>query len=93
MLIWFVGGLPALLAARRPGKPPTNEEAVGEEMEHVITAFYQLGDDGHYRLVPPDADGSYHSRALAGFRLRPDWLWQEPLPKVLNVARELGFLD
>jgi Uma2 family endonuclease len=51
--------------------------------------FYQLGDDGHYRLVPPDSDGSYHSHVLTGFRMRPDWMWREPLPKVLDVAREL----
>lgn len=38
-------------------------------------------------------DGTYHSRTVAGFRLRPDWLWAEPLPKVLDVARELGLLD
>jgi Uma2 family endonuclease len=55
--------------------------------------FYQLADDGRYRLIPPDAEGVYHSRVLTGFRLRPDWLWLEPLPKVLHVARELGLLS
>ncbi len=55
--------------------------------------FYQLADDGRYRLVPPNADGTYQSRTVAGFRLRHDWLWAEPLPKVLDVARELGLLD
>jgi len=55
--------------------------------------FYQLADDGRYRLALPEPDGFYHSRAVAGFRLRPDWLWQEPLPKVLAIARELGLLE
>jgi Uma2 family endonuclease len=55
--------------------------------------FYQLAADGRYRLVLPDADGIYHSRAVPGFHLRPAWLWSEPLPKVLDVARELGLLD
>lgn len=55
------------------------------------TEFYRL-EDGRYRLVPPDADGWYRSTALEGFRLRPDWLWREPLPKVLDAARELGLL-
>ncbi len=43
--------------------------------------FYQLGPDGRYGFVPPDADGRYHSTMLPGFWLRPDWLWQEPLPE------------
>ncbi len=43
-------------------------------------AFYQRGPGGRLVLVPPDAEGRYHSAALPGFRLRPDWLWQEPLP-------------
>ena len=54
--------------------------------------FYQLAADGRYRLVLPDAGGTYHSRVVSGFRLRPAWLWAEPLPKVLDVARELGLL-
>jgi len=55
--------------------------------------FYQLADDGRYRLVPPGSDRIYQSRAVTGFRLRPDWLWAEPLPKVLAVARELGLIN
>jgi Uma2 family endonuclease len=55
--------------------------------------FYQLAGDGRYRLIPPDAEGVYYSRVLTGFRLRPEWLWSEPLPKVLHVARELGLLS
>jgi len=55
--------------------------------------FYQLADDGRYRLVLPGADGFYRSRVVADFRLRPDWLWAEPLPKVLAVARQLGLLE
>jgi len=45
--------------------------------------FYQL-IDGLYRAVPPDEDGRYRSAALPGFWLRPDWLWQEPLPDTLT---------
>ncbi len=50
--------------------------------------FYQLGADGQYRAVPPDADGYYRSAALPGFRLRPDWLWQDPLPRLQTIARQ-----
>ncbi len=27
------------------------------------------------------------------FWLRVDWLWEDPLPRVLDVVRELGVLD
>ena len=52
--------------------------------------FYQLGADGQYRAVPPGADGYYRSAALPGFRLRPDWLWQDPLPKPLTLMKEIA---
>jgi Uma2 family endonuclease len=54
--------------------------------------FYRLGDDGRYRLGPIDTNGVYHSAVLAGFWLRVDWLWQRPLPPVLNVLKELQIL-
>lgn len=50
-------------------------------------------DPARYRPVSPDADGAYRSEVLEGLKLRPEWLWQDPLPKVLDVARELGLLD
>jgi len=50
--------------------------------------FYQLGDDNAYRLIPPDRHGIYHSVAIEGFWLREAWLWQMPLPRVIDVARE-----
>lgn len=50
--------------------------------------FYQLGPDGIYRPVPIDADGIYHSAVLEGLWLRVEWLWQEPLPPLMNVLRE-----
>lgn len=51
--------------------------------------FYVRGEDGRYRLVPPDADGVYRSPALAGFALVVDWLWRRPLPDPTVLAREL----
>jgi Uma2 family endonuclease len=54
----------------------------------VEALFYQLGQDGRYRLAPIDADGFYRSEVLRGFRLRVSWLWQQPLPSVDEVARE-----
>ena len=54
--------------------------------------FYQLGPEGQYRLVAPDTEGLYRSVVLPGFWLRVDWLWQQPLPRVLDVLRELQVL-
>lgn len=51
--------------------------------------FYQLGSEGQYRLVAPDVEDIYRSAVLPGFWLRVGWLWQQPLPRVLDVLREL----
>lgn len=55
--------------------------------------FYHLAENGRYRLIPPADEGRFHSAVLPNFWLQVDWLWQEPLPKVLHVARKLGLLD
>jgi len=47
---------------------------------------YGLKEAG-YRLMPPE-EGKLHSEVLPGFWLHPEWLWQDPLPNVLDVARE-----
>jgi len=54
--------------------------------------FYRLDAEGYYERAPVDAEGVYHSEAVPGFRLRVEWLWQEPLPKVLNVLREMELI-
>lgn len=51
--------------------------------------FYQLGEDGFYHPVSPDAEGVYHSAILPGFWLRVDWLWQDPLPTPVETLRLL----
>jgi Uma2 family endonuclease len=62
-----------------------------------LAQVYRLQSVGEgpdrYRLVSTDPDGFLRSQVLEGFRLRPEWLWRDPLPKVLDVARELGILD
>lgn len=54
--------------------------------------FYQLGADGRYVAVAPEAEGIYHATVMPGFWLQVDWLWQEPLPPVLDLLRELHVL-
>lgn len=58
---------------------------------HRRVELRRLDQDGHYRLIEPE-DGFLVSEAITGFRLRIDWLWEKPLPKVLDAARELGLL-
>jgi Uma2 family endonuclease len=48
-----------------------------------------LGDRGRYRKVVP-REGRVTSTVIAGFYLRPEWLWQSPLPAKRAVLRELG---
>ena len=54
--------------------------------------FYQLGEDGIYHLVSPDENGIYRSAVLKGLRLKVDWLWQKPLPRLPGVLKELGLI-
>jgi len=49
---------------------------------HVLEA-------GKYQPVE-EQDGKLASAVIPDFWLRPEWLWQEPLPKVMDCLRELG---
>ena len=51
--------------------------------------FFAL-EDGHYRPLALEADGSFRSRVLTGLWLRPEWLLTEPRPKVKDVLRAWG---
>jgi Uma2 family endonuclease len=55
--------------------------------------FYRLGEDKHYHTILPNEDSIYHSKIIKGFWLNVSWLWQEPLPKILDVCREIGILE
>ncbi len=49
----------------------------------------RLDERGRYRPVEPDEAGFYRSDVIPGFRLKAEWLWQEPLPSPLDVLAEL----
>jgi Uma2 family endonuclease len=51
--------------------------------------FYQLGADGKYKPVPIENDGVYRSQVLKDFWLNVNWLWQDPLPKVMQALNEI----
>jgi Uma2 family endonuclease len=53
------------------------------------TQFFLLGEDGRYHLARTNAEDVYQSQVLEGFRLRPDWLWRDPLPAPEDAIAEL----
>src|SRR5687768_7703726 len=38
----------------------------------------------------PEVDGRINSTVIAGWYLRPIWLWQQPRPAIFDLLRELG---
>lgn len=52
--------------------------------------FYVLDGRGRYRLAVLDAESRFESSVMPGVWVRVDWLWQDPLPSVVEVARQLG---
>jgi Uma2 family endonuclease len=59
-----------------------------DPLRHEVV-FNLLGEDGHYHPGVVSQDGIYCSRMLEGFRLRPDWLWRDPLPAPEAARAEL----
>jgi Uma2 family endonuclease len=55
--------------------------------------FYQLDHEGRYNTAFAGRQGTYTSSRLPDFCLHVDWLWQMPLPPVLDVLRELHLID
>jgi Uma2 family endonuclease len=49
--------------------------------------FYYRGKDGVFGLIPVNKEGIFKSRVLDGLWLKVDWLWQEPLPKLMSVLK------
>jgi Uma2 family endonuclease len=55
--------------------------------------FYRLDTAGRYQDVVPNANGVYTSKALPGFWLKVDWLWQDPLPNPTTALLEIDRVD
>jgi len=53
----------------------------------------RLDRQGRYHPVAPDPQGFYPSEVLPGFKLKTEWLWQEPLPSPLKVLAEITGAD
>jgi Uma2 family endonuclease len=50
--------------------------------------IYCLNEKGKYQIQTIEK-GIIKSKVLSGFWLKVEWLWQEPLPNVLTVAKQL----
>lgn len=55
--------------------------------------FHRRGDDGSYKPMPIGPDGVFSSEVLGGLWLKVDWLWQRPLPKLMDVLKEWGLVQ
>jgi Uma2 family endonuclease len=49
--------------------------------------FYQLDEQGHYRLALGGAAGNYLSLVIPGLTIEVAWFWQEPLPPLRAVMQ------
>jgi Uma2 family endonuclease len=62
------------------------------DYERQEAEFFRLNKEGVYETIPVDADGVFRSEVLPGFRIKVEWLWQKPLPKLSFVLRFLGLI-
>jgi Uma2 family endonuclease len=51
--------------------------------------FYRL-EEGRYRLLHAGTEGIVRPHTIPDFWLRVEWLWQQPMPRIVDVLRELG---
>lgn len=58
-----------------------------DELVEKVTLLY-LSPQGRYREVRPRG-GKLHSKVITGFWIRPEWLWQSPLPRKSKVLKEI----
>jgi hypothetical protein len=59
-----------------------------DEMKQRVTCL-RLDAHGKYQVVRP-VRGELHSDVISGFWLRPEWLWQTPLPGILDVFQMIS---
>ena len=46
--------------------------------DRLQAEFYSLGEDALYHPLPLEAGNIMHSKVIAGFWLKTDWLWLLP---------------
>ncbi len=50
--------------------------------------FYDLDENGKYKLLHLSAEGKFESRVIEGLWIETDWLWREELPNLMDVLKE-----
>jgi Uma2 family endonuclease len=53
---------------------------------------FVLSSQGSYEPSPPDDDCVYRCRAVNGFWIRVEWLWQIRQPSVVSVLKDMGLI-
>lgn len=56
--------------------------------EYRLAEFFRLGAAGAFEQVDVK-EGTFFSEVIPGFRLRPDWLFADPLPSEFEVLQAL----
>jgi hypothetical protein len=69
------------------------EQALTSEIRRKTPAGGKVSFEDFLEWADENTWAEWVDGVLPGFSLHPDWLWAQPLPKVLDVARELGLLD
>ena len=64
----------------------------GFPLSHLMWAEQVQPLAVRYRVIAPDLRGFGGSQVLPGFWLKVEWLWQDPLPKLLGILREWGLI-
>jgi Uma2 family endonuclease len=55
--------------------------------ERQRAEFYRLGRDKQFHDIAVGDDGLFRSVVLKGLWLKVEWLWQRPLPSVVQILR------
>ncbi len=60
---------------------------------HQVVTCFTLAKPGEYNVLFEGQKGKCASKVLEGFWIQVEWLWQEPLPPIHRVMREIGGED
>ena len=81
----------------RQVNPPWQRHGSGDvpgyrlvDPDRQTAEFFRRGRTGKHKAAAPGKDGVYHSKVLPGPWLRLDWLWQRPLPSIIDALTAWG---
>jgi Uma2 family endonuclease len=77
-----------LLDYERSGVP--EYWAIDPRPRHRSFRPFVLSPLGRYHEATLDERGRFHSTVLLGFWLDPSWLWQDPLPRAIDLLQEIA---